>query len=239
VIVLIGVVGVVAIGAGVQAAAGIVAPAMLGLVLTLAVLPVGAWARSRGWPSWLATLLALVAAYAILAILLFGTIVCLIKLVDLLPQYAGRSQELTGDVDGWMADLGLSNDAASDALGKMDAGEVADLLTDVLAAILDATGNLFFLVTVMFFFVTAIPGFGPRMAALRRSKPDLAGSLTQFVNRTQRYLVVTALFGAIVAVLDAAALWLLAIPLPLAWGFFSFRRRCLRYSIRAGSGCFW
>lgn len=32
----------------------------------------------------------------------------------------------------------------------------------------------------------------------------------------------TALFGAIVAVLDAGALWLLGVPLALVWGFFSF-----------------
>jgi AI-2 transport protein TqsA len=32
----------------------------------------------------------------------------------------------------------------------------------------------------------------------------------------------TALFGAIVGALDSAALWLIGVPLPLAWGFFSF-----------------
>jgi len=32
----------------------------------------------------------------------------------------------------------------------------------------------------------------------------------------------TALFGAIVGVLDSAALWLIGVPLPLVWGFFSF-----------------
>ena len=32
----------------------------------------------------------------------------------------------------------------------------------------------------------------------------------------------TALFGAIVGVLDSGALWLIGVPLPLAWGFFSF-----------------
>ena len=55
-----------------------------------------------------------------------------------------------------------------------------------------------------------------------RTKPELATSLARFVNGTQRYLVMTALFGAIVAVLDTGALWLLAVPLPLVWGFFSF-----------------
>ena len=74
----------------------------------------------------------------------------------------------------------------------------------------------------MFFFVVAVPGFQPRIAWLHRSKPQLAASLEKFVNGTQSYLVMTALFGAIVGVLDAGALWLIGIPLPLVWGFFSF-----------------
>jgi AI-2 transport protein TqsA len=222
VIVLFGVAGVVVMGIGIRQASSIVAPTMLALVLTIAVLPVDSWARRRGWPGWLATLFALVAAYAILLVLLIGTIVCLVKLVELLPQYAARSQDLTGEVDGWLSNLGLSNETASDALRQLDPSKLADLLTDVLSLILESVGNLFFLVTVMFFFVVAVPGFGPRIAVLRRTKPDLASSLARFVGRTQTYLVVTALFGAIVAVLDTAALWLLAVPLPLVWGFFSF-----------------
>ena len=92
----------------------------------------------------------------------------------------------------------------------------------MLTGILGALGGLFFLVTVMFFFVVAVRGFEPRMAWLRGSKPQLAAALAKFVNGTQKYLVMTALFGAIVGALDSVALWLIGVPLPLAWGFFSF-----------------
>ena len=220
--VMVGVIGAVVLGFGISAAAGIVAPTMLALVLTLAVLPVGAWARRHGWPGWLATLAALVAAYAILLVLLIGTIVCLVKLVDLLPTYTDDAQNLTDKVSTWLAGMGLSNDTTTAALAKADPAKFAEVLADTLLTLLSALGGLFFLVTVMFFFVVAVSGFRARIAALERSKPTLAASLAKFVNGTQRYLVMTALFGAIVAVLDAGALWLLAVPLPLVWGFFSF-----------------
>jgi AI-2 transport protein TqsA len=222
IIVLLGVVGAVAMGAGIRAAAGIVAPTMLALVLTLAVLPVGSWARRRGWPGWLATLTALATAYAILASLLVGTIICMVKLVDLLPQYAGQAKDTTDQVDKWMSSHGMSSASANDALKKVDPSQVAHVLSESLSAIFGAVGGLFFVVTLLFFFVVAVPGFGPRIAALNRVKPELASSLARFVTGTQRYLVMTALFGAIVAMLDTGALWLLAVPLPLAWGFFSF-----------------
>ena len=222
IVVLLGAVAAVGVAAGIKGAAGIVAPAMLALALTIAVLPIDAWARRRGWPGWLAVLTALVAAYAILASLLVGTVICMVKLVDLLPQYADQSKDVTNQVDKWMSSLGVSGDTTTEALQKFDPANFVDLLTGILGSILGAAGNLFFLVTVMFFFVTAVPGFGPRIAALTRSKPELAGSLRRFVTGTQRYLVMTALFGAIVAVIDTAALWLLGVPLALAWGFFSF-----------------
>ena len=53
-----------------------------------------------------------------------------------------------------------------DALQSIDVGKVADLVTGLASTIMGAVGSLFFLVTVMFFFVTAAPGFRPRMAWL-------------------------------------------------------------------------
>ncbi|MET1058971.1 MAG: AI-2E family transporter [Nocardioides sp.] len=220
--VIVGVIGVVILGTGIRGAAGIVAPTMLALVLTIAVLPVGTSARRHGWPSWLATLLALVTAYAILLVLLVGTIVCLVKLVDLLPQYTKDAQGLTDQFHDWLSGLGLGTEKTSDLLKKVDPGKVADILAGVLSGILGALGGLFFLVTVMFFFVVAVRGFEPRVAWLQGSKPQLAAALTKFVNGTQKYLVMTALFGAIVGALDSVALWLIGVPLPLVWGFFSF-----------------
>jgi len=222
VVVLLGGVGVVVVSAGLKAAAGIVAPAMLALVLTLAVLPVRGWARRHGWPSWLATMFALVTSYAIVLVLLVGTAVCLGKLAEVLPQYAGHATDITQQTDKALANLGLGSDATTDRLKQVDPSKLVDVLEGVLAGVLGSIGGVFFLVTLMFFFVAAVPGFGPRIAALHRVKPELASSLGRFLSGTQRYLVMTALFGAIVAVLDTAALWLLAVPLPLVWGFFSF-----------------
>lgn len=220
--VMLGVIGAVVLAIGIRGSAGIVAPSMLALVLTIAVLPIASWARRHGWPGWLGTLTALVAAYAILLVMLIGTVVCLIRLVDLLPQYSGDATQLTNQAHDALSRVGLGTQQMQDVLSKVNIGDVAGFATGLLTGILGALGNLFFLVTLMFFFVVAAPGFGPRMAWLRRTKPDLDASLAKFVNGTQRYLVVTALFGAIVGVLDAGALWLIGVPLPLVWGFFSF-----------------
>ena len=50
IIVLLGILGFVAMGIGIKAAAGIIAPTMLAIVLTFAVLPIDRWARRHRWP---------------------------------------------------------------------------------------------------------------------------------------------------------------------------------------------
>jgi predicted PurR-regulated permease PerM len=221
-VLLLGTAGVVVAAAGIRAGAEIVAPTMLALVLTIAVLPITHWARGRGLPGWLGILIALVAAYAIVLVLLLGLSLAVVKLVDLLPQYAEDARALQDDGATFLADLGIGADSASTMTDQLDPAKLTDLLTTVLNSLLSVLGNLFFLVTVLFFFCTAITLAGPRVATLDRTRPDVARSLRRFVDATQRYLVVTALFGAIVAVLDTGALWLLGVPLPLVWGLFSF-----------------
>jgi len=222
IIVLLGILGFVAMGIGIKAAAGIIAPTMLAIVLTFAVLPIDRWARRHRWPGFLANLAALVAAYLILLVMVVGSIVCLVKFADILPSYAAEAKDLTKGLQGDLTNLGVGTGSTSEALSKLDPAKLADALTGAIAGILDALGALFLLVTLVFFAVVAVPGFVPRVAALRRSKPELAAAMAKFLRGAQTYLLMTALFGAIVGVLDAGALWLLGVPLPLVWGFFSF-----------------
>jgi predicted PurR-regulated permease PerM len=221
-VILLGAAATVVTAAGIRLGAEIVAPVMLGLVLTIAVLPLTRWAKGHGWPGWAGTLLALVAACAIVLVLLLGTVLAIAKLVELLPQYAEDARSLRTDGTDFLTSHGIGSAPATTAVDQLDPAKLTSALTTVLKGVLGAAGNLFFLVTLLFFLCTAIPLAGPRFATLRVAKPELAGSLANFIAATQRYLVVTALFGAIVAVIDTGALWLLAVPVPVVWGLFSF-----------------
>jgi predicted PurR-regulated permease PerM len=221
-VLLLGAAAVVVTAAGLRAGAEIVAPTMLGLVLTIAVLPLTRWARGHGWPSWCGILLALVAACALVLVLVLGVALAAVKLVELLPQYADDAKNLRGEGTDFLTSHGIDSGPATTVVNEIDPARLTNALTTLLRGVMGTLGNLFFLVTLLFFLCSAIPLAGARFAALRAAKPELAASLRRFVGATQRYLVVTALFGAIVAVLDTGALWLLGVPLPLVWGLFSF-----------------
>jgi AI-2 transport protein TqsA len=219
---LVGTAAVVVVGAGLRSAADLVAPIILALILAIAVAPLSAWARRRGWPSWAASVLAMIAVYAIVAFLVLGVALSVVKLAELLPQYAPSADELKADVQGTLTSVGVSESEAKSALSEFDLSKVTGWLAGLLSGFLGLLGNLFFLVTVLFFFCADIAGFGARIAVIGRDKPELAAALARYATGIRRYLVVTAIFGGIVAVLDTTALWLLGIPLPLLWGLFSF-----------------
>lgn len=221
-VLLLGAAAAVLTAAGIRAGAEIVAPVMLSLVLTIAVLPLWRWAKGHGWPGWAATLMALVAACAIVLVLVLGTALAIAKLVELLPQYAEDARSLRSNGTDFLTSHGIGSGPATTAVDQLDPAKLASALTTVLSGVLGLLGNLFLLVTLLFFLCTAVPLAGARFATLRAAKPELAESLGKFITATQRYLVVTALFGAIVAVVDTGALWLLAVPLPVVWGLFSF-----------------
>jgi predicted PurR-regulated permease PerM len=221
-LVLLGTAAAVVVAGGMRAAAGLVAPIILALILTIAVTPLLGWARRHDWPDWAGTLLALVAVYAIVAFLVVGVGLSITKLVELIPQYAPSAEDMKADVQKTLADLGVPATSSQHALDQLSPAKVLDVLIGFLTGILGALGNLFFLVTVLFFFCAEASGFRLRIAVLGRDKPELAAALAGYADRIKRYLVVTAVFGAIVAVFDTTALWLLGIPLPLLWGLLSF-----------------
>jgi hypothetical protein len=67
---------------------------------------------------------------------------------------------------------------------------------------------------------------GPRFTriidTLARKQPYLNAGFDLYVTRTRSYLLVSTVFGAIVAVLDGLALWIMGIPLVGVWVVLSF-----------------
>jgi predicted PurR-regulated permease PerM len=60
------------------------------------------------------------------------------------------------------------------------------------------------------------------MASIARDRPRITEALDHFAWGTRQYLLVTTVFGFIVAVLDWAALTIMGIPLAATWGLLSF-----------------
>ena len=221
-IVLLGLTGLVVTVAGTKAFSSILGPVFLALMLTVAVHPVPDWLQRKGLPRWLATLTALVAVYTILNTLVFFLIYSVARLGTLLPAYEEQFDQLLTDAKSRLGNLGIGSDQIHNMLSSVDSGTITRVLTGLLEDTLGLLSNLVFLVVLLLFMAIDGSGYSQRMQVLVRSRPDIAGAFMSFSSGTRKYLVVSTVFGAIVAVLDTGLLWALGIPLPILWGVLSF-----------------
>ncbi|MFD1813478.1 AI-2E family transporter [Rhodococcus gannanensis] len=221
-IVLLAMAGAVVAIAGVRSFSGILGPVFLALMLVVAVQPLGDWLQRKGLPRWAAVVATLIAVYAILLGLIAALAISVAQLATLLPEYADKADALIADVQQWLAGLDIGSDQADKALSSIDFGKLIGFLDDVLFGLLGVFSNLFFLLALVLFMAMDASSFGDRMRAVAFARPDIAYAFSSFASGTRSYLIVSTVFGLIVAVIDAGALWALGIPLPVLWGLLSF-----------------
>ena len=220
--ILLGLAAATVVVAGIKSISGLVAPAFLALVIAIAVHPVRGWLRRRRVPGWLATVAAIVAAYAIVLTLALTLLVAAARLAALLPEYEDEVRGLLDDLATGLGDLGVNTAESSTIVSSLDLGKLTDLVTSVLGGLLGAFSDLFFLVTLLLFLAVDAAWFPQRLEQARAARSEIVDALELFAHGTRSYLVVSTVFGLIVAVFDTALLWALGVPEPLLWGLLAF-----------------
>lgn len=221
-IVLMAAAGAVVSIAGIKVFAGIVGPVFLALMLTVAVQPIHAWARRRGLPAWVGMALALAAVYAIVVGLLGVLVVSVAQLATELPGYAEEFDDLLGGVRASLADAGVGGDQIRDLLSGVDLRRLTTVLQSALTGLAGVLSDLVFVIVLLLFMAFDATSMGRRVEIVTEVRPDIAFAFETFASGTRRYLIVSTVFGFIVAVFDGLALWWLGVPLPLLWAVLSF-----------------
>jgi AI-2 transport protein TqsA len=222
VVVLLGVASAVLTAAGLRSIADIAGPVFLALVMTIAVSPLRSLLIRRGVRGWVAALVALVTVIAFLLGLAASLALSIARLATLLPSYQDKLTELVDGVRGWLAGRGVGDQQVQAALQRFDFGKLFGILQSSLTGLLGIFSNLAFIVVLLFFMGIDATQFVQRLRQLARVRPELATALVGFARGTTRYLIVSTVFGLIVAVVDVAVLYLLDIPLPWLWGLLAF-----------------
>lgn len=213
--------GVVAI-AGMKGAAGLLGPVFLALMLTIAVQPIQNWAQRRGWPAWVGMAGACVGVLVIVVGMIGLLVVSVAQLASELPQYADRLDDLLNGLRDALAGAGVNTEQIHNMLSGLDMGKLVDALENALGGLLGVFSNLFFVLALLLFMAFDGMTIGRKLDIVGRARPDIAFALNTFATGTRKYLVISTVFGLIVAVIDGAALWLLGVPLPVLWALLSF-----------------
>ena len=221
-VVLLGAAATVVIVAGVRGIAWLIGPVFMALIIVIAVAPVQSWLRRRGWPGWATTVVLVLLVFAIMLALALGIVVSIARLATELPQYASKADALVASAKTQLAGLGVGPEQLQQAASSLDIGNLVGALGAVLGSVAGLATNLVFLLALLLFLSVETSGVGDRLADIAADRPKITHALGHFAWGTRQYLLVTTVFGFIVAVLDSIALALLGIPLAITWGLLAF-----------------
>lgn len=212
---------VIVIG-GMRVASGLIAPIFLALVFTVLVHPIQSGMRRRGWPTWTGVIASILTIYLILVVMTLAVVISMAKFGSLLPEYQDNAQDVLDNVTKQLSSWGVSTQQQQQLASSLDLGKLADVVFDLLGSLASVLTNLFFIVTLVLFLAVDATAFPRKLAALAPPHHLVGSALDRFAYGTRQYIVVSTIFGLIVAVLDMGLLYLIGLPAIFLWGLLAF-----------------
>ena len=222
VLVIVGLAGVFIVVAGLRSLSDIIGPGFLALVLTVAAQPLRPWSARRGLPAWVGSVLAVLGIYAVLIGLAVSLLVSGARFATLLPSYQEEFNESLQDGLAWLTSVGVGQDQIDEISGAFDLGQIVAVLGGLVSGLFSVLSSLFFIVTLVLFMVVDASGFPQKLRQLPQERQLLADSLGSFARGTRKYLIVSTVFGLIVAAIDTVALLWIGVPVAVLWGLLAF-----------------
>ncbi len=220
--ILVGLAAAFVVIAGVRSMSGLLGPAFLSLVLTIAVHPLRGWGQRHGLPGWVGTVVGLLAVYAFLVGLAVALVVAAARFATLLPSYEPQVNRMLDSVVTWLGGLGVGQDQIQTMVAALDLGKLVAMAGNVAGGLLSVLSSVFFVITLVLFMVADAARFPDKLRALPPDRYPLARAMGSFAAATRQYLVVSTVFGLIVAVIDTGALVVIGVPVAVLWGLLSF-----------------
>ncbi len=231
--------------AGMRAAAPVIGPVLIALLITIAWSPGSRWLRKRGLPPTLAALTGIVlgvAALALLALLVWSS---LAQLQDKLPEYQARVETLRDSVTSLLARLPFDSSRllSTDALQP---GAIVGRAMSVAGGITSTAGNFGILILIMAFMMIEAVRYPQKLYNATQLQPERrkaddsntanntannvsdedetepVSGLDGFVASMRSYVVITSIFGLVAGVANTLLLYALGVDFAILWGVLSF-----------------
>jgi AI-2 transport protein TqsA len=219
---LLGIAAAAIILLAMRAAAEVIVPLLLALVITMAVSPLLSLLMRHHVPKWLAWLLTVIVTVAALVFVVLLGFAGVARLLATIPQYqqqyAARMQDLTGTTD--KAGIHLSAVTAGKAiLGADRTTNAAVTLLHRAEGALKLTSLTLLIVFFMLWEATTIA------ARFSRTPPQVSRTLARledFTRDMRGFVQATAISGLVAGTVVGIFLWLLGVDFPVLWATLAF-----------------
>ncbi|MFF2833170.1 AI-2E family transporter [Cellulosimicrobium cellulans] len=208
--------------AGVHTAREVLAPILLAAVIVIICHPVRFPLERRGWPRWAATTAVVVVAYLILAVLVAMLVFAGFRFADLVREYLPALVRSVEDVVDQLSAVGIDADVAEAATSWLEPARVLSLAGNVSGMALGIATAFFFVLAYAIFMAADAARYSTATTVFGTERAATIDRATRFSGGVRRYFVVNASFGAVVAIVDGVALWLLSVPAPTVWAILAF-----------------
>ncbi|HXV16164.1 MAG TPA: AI-2E family transporter [Gemmatimonadaceae bacterium] len=213
--------GAVAVLAGMRAAASIIGPVLIALIITVAWSPGSDWLRKRGWHPSLAALTGI--ALGIIGIALFVALVwsSLLQLQDNLPGYQPRIEALQVLLRRQLSNLPIDTSRLF-TTSVFSPSSIIGYALKVVQNVTQTAGNLFLLVLLMAFMMLEAVRYPQKLVEAFSSRPEVIARFAHFSESIRSYVGLNAVFGFAAAFLDTMLLLSLGVDFAILWGVLSF-----------------
>ncbi|WP_425860531.1 AI-2E family transporter [Arthrobacter sp. TWP1-1] len=208
---------------GLSRISSIVGPVFLALVLTICVYPLKQRLINRGVPAALAAFSTIVAVYAMIGALVASLWVSAVQLTRLLPQFAPQITELSNDLRVFLHDtLGIGDEQVRAVVDSLDLRVLIGTAYNLLGSAMNVGSGLVFLLLLIMFMSIDATYFPTILAVVKEKRAPVVEALSNFAKLSRSFMVMTTIFGAIVAALNLALLLVLGVPGAGLWALLSF-----------------
>jgi AI-2 transport protein TqsA len=220
--IMLGLGGAVVAAFGISAAASIIAPVFLALILTICVHPLRVTLERRGVPRGIATGSVITAVTLLLLAFGYAVLVAFGQFAALLPEFADEITAWGADVAAWLSSIGISSDGITALFADFDPAALIDFIAGLVGGLTGLTAALVIIFTMLLLMAMDAGYLPTLLRQTRPHRPLLVSALANYGRNVRRYMVVTTLLGLVQGVINWVALLLLGVPGAFIWGLLAF-----------------
>ncbi len=221
-IILLGIAAALVVALGMRQFSNILGPVFLALVLSIAVHPIHRLAARYHLPAFVGMILSLIAVYLIVFGLFAILVIAGIQFASLLQSYGPQFQAFLQQAAQLLESLGVSQERLQDFVNDLSPSRLVGVASSLLGGLAGVLSDIFFLIVLLFFTVVDAGDFASKLKHVPVHGQRLAEVFDRFAVGSRQYLAVATIFGAIVAVCDFIALWILDIRYAWLWALLAF-----------------